>query len=211
LLLRARALKTLGAVFALIAFALSAQTVRFVPWSSLLLLICIKPYAELTRVRLDRPWLRRGIAILLFAVAAKNLTFGYMSSSGQRLPRLGLDPKFFPSTTIEFLKQRPIPGRLYNSHDFGSALVWNGIRPIFHHGFVTDMQFYKGDVMGALGTRERFLELADKYGWTMLLVDKFNGYREMHRILSPIPEWKIVAEDEAAYLIYKMPDPPHAR
>jgi hypothetical protein len=206
LFIRARAWDSLHMLFALLAFALCLQAVRFMPWSALVILMALKPYSQMKLAFWRSRWLRYSVALVLILVAGRNLTYGYMSSSGLRLAKWDFDPKFFPTKTLEVLKQQPIPGRLYNSHDLGSQLIWAGITPVFHHGFVTDMQFFRDDVMGAMSTQARFLELAAKYNWTMLLVDKYNGYREFHRILSPLPEWKIVAEDEAAYLIYKMPE-----
>ena len=38
----------------------------------------------------------------------------------------------------------------------------------------------------------------------MLLIDKSSSYPYFYSILSPLPDWKIVAEDEAAYLIYHL-------
>ena len=204
LFIKERALFTLHAFFALAAFLLTLQAVRFMPWAAMVLVLCAKPVANLRTPLLRSKWLAYAVASLLIVAAARNFLWGYHSSSGQRLPQLGFDPKFFPTRTLEFLRRQPIAGKLYNSHDLGSSLIWNGITPVFHHGFVTDMDFFKNDVIGAMGSRERFLELARKYGWTMLLVDRPGGYREMHRILSPIPEWKIVAEDESSYLIYNL-------
>jgi hypothetical protein len=152
----------------------------------------------------SRKWLKTAVAALLLIIAAKNFVRGYDSSSGRRLPRLGLDPKFFPSKTLETLKQIH-PAQFYNSHDFGAYLVWLGITPVFHHGFVTDMNFYEKEVIGSLRSQDEFLALARKYGWKVLLIDRFGGYRRAHAILSPMKEWKIVAEDEAAYLIAYLP------
>jgi hypothetical protein len=71
---------------------------------------------------------------------------------------------------------------------------------------MTDVAFYENDVMGVFRSQRRFLELAAKYNWTMLLVEKHGNYRYFYQILAPLPEWKIVAEDEAAYLIYRLPN-----
>ncbi len=200
-----KAWRTLNALFALVAFAICLQAVRFMPWSAMVLVMCARPYAT-TKLRLwSRPALRYALMAALVLLGARNFLFGYHSSSGQRIPRWGFDKKFFPSETLNVLKQHRQPGNLYNSHDLGSSLIWARMTPIFHHGFVTDMRFFREEAIGAIGTREQFLALAAKYNWTMLLVDKYGGYKEIHRILSPIPEWKIVAEDEAAYLIFKMP------
>ena len=104
---------------------------------------------------------------------------------------------------MDFLQQKRIAGNLYNAHDFGAYLIWRGVLPVFHHGFVTDMGFYENEVMGVFKGQARFLELAAKYNWTMLLVEKYGAYRYFYQILGSLPQWKIVAEDEASYLIYK--------
>lgn len=200
-----RACKSLNTLFAVIAFTLCLQAVRFMPWSAMVLVMCVKPYSVMSLPIWHKKFMRYSVLVALLLLAGRNFTFGYHSSSGWRIPAWRFDEKFFPSATIKFLKEKPIPGRLYNSHDFGSTLIWNGMTPVFHHGFVTDMKFFREDVMPAMGSREQFLALAQKYGWTMLLVDRYGAYKEFYRILSPLKEWKIVAEDEASYLIYKLP------
>ena len=70
------------------------------------------------------------------------------------------------------------------------------------------MDFYEHDAAGVFESQARFLELAAKYRWSMLLVDKHGSYPYFYKILSPLTNWKIVAEDEASYLIYDLPDEP---
>jgi hypothetical protein len=204
LLWRGRAWLSLRGVFALFTFASGVQAVRFVPWAAFALVLLLKPWAQLRSARLPMLKLTYALGALMFVLACKNLTFGYHSSSGPRRPIAALDPAHFPLHTLDVLRTHPIPGRLYNVHDYGSYLVWMGYTPIFHHGFVTDMDFYAHDVLGVFESQERFLELAHKYGWTMLLVDKAGSYHYFHRILSPLTNWRIVAEDESSYLIYDM-------
>jgi hypothetical protein len=202
-----RAWRTLRGVFFLIAFVMAVQAVRFVPWASFAMLIAVKPWARFrflpTR---PKPWQAAVVAALLILLAIKNIMFGYTASSGERIAKWGLDPKFFPVKTVEFLKQNRIAGELYNTHDLGSYLIWQQALPIFHHGFVTDMGFYENDVMGVFRGQQKFLELARKYNWTMLLVEKHGPYRYFYQILAPLPEWRVVAEDESSYLIYRMPN-----
>lgn len=198
----------LRAWMSLFALASAVQAVRFIPWACFCMLVLLKPWALFQHRRLLHPKWVWAIAAILTVIAVKNLSLGYHSSSGKRLARLGFDPKFFPFKTLQVLRAQPIPGRVYNTHDFGSFLIWQGYTPLFHHGFVTDMNFYSQDVMGVFQSQERFLELARKYGWTMLLVEKYGAYKYFHKILSPLTDWKIVAEDEASYLIYLLPDTP---
>jgi hypothetical protein len=204
---RERAWFTLRALFALIAIVLAVQAVRFIPWASFALLIVVKPWA---RFRLRGRAEKLGVPVLVAVmaiVAVKNLVWGYESSSGFRSPKLTLDANFFPIETLRFLKTTPNPhgGRLYNAHDFGGYMIWESYLPIFHHGFVTDMDFYENDVVGIFKSPERFFEVAKKYNWTELLVDKHGSYPYFYKILSPLPDWKIVAEDDASYLIYYLP------
>jgi len=201
---RERAWRNIEGLFALAALVLALSAVRFVPCMAMILALTAKPFVKFAQLNTRRPWLTGVIALLLLGVSVRNLGWGYGSSSGQRLPELGLDPKFFPNKTLEVLRQIH-PKSFYNSHDFGAYLIWLGIKPVFHHGFVTDMNFYEKEAIGALQSPQQFLEIARKYDWKVLLVDRFGAYREIHRILSPLPEWKIVAEDEAAYLIVYLP------
>ena len=201
---RAKAWRNIEALFALVAFCSVFQAVRFVPAAAMIIALTVKPYARFQALNTGQVWLRSVLVIFLMVISVRNFGWGYESSSGKRIPELGLDPKFFPSQTLETLKSLG-PQAFYNSHDFGAYLLWLGIKPIFHHGFVTDMKFYQREVVGSLQTQSQFLELATKYGWKILLVDRFNGYRQAHRILSPQKEWKIVAEDEASYLIVHIP------
>lgn len=202
---RAHAWRTLNAIFSVAAFALTLQAVRFVPCAAMIIVLSVKPYAQFSFLKTTRRAFQIPLALFLLAVSIHNIGWGYRSSSGRRLPQLTLDPKFFPTKTIQTLRSLGNAGPIYNSHDLGAYLLWLGIKPIFHHGFVTDMNFYEREVIGAMQTPAQFLELAKKYGWKVLLVDRFGGYRELHRILSPMPEWKIVAEDEASYLIVQFP------
>jgi hypothetical protein len=202
--LKSRAWFTLRFIFSLLLFVIAAGAVRFVPVAAFSLLILVKPYAELKSLsRAQRPAILWALSVLLILIAGKNLLFGYESSSGHRLAGLSLDPKFFPDKTLSFLETHPIPGRLYNVHEFGTYLIWKKHIPVFHHGFVTDMKFYDQDVIGVFRSYERFNELAQKYGWTMLLVDRYNGYRRFYQLLAPHPEWRIVEEDDASFLIYR--------
>jgi hypothetical protein len=194
---------SLRGIFILFVMICGIQAVRFVPWTSFALLLLLKPWAEF---RVKFRFMRPALAVLMALAAVKNLATGYTGSSGDRKPRLALDSNFFPDKTLDFLRANPIPGNLYNAHDFGSYLLWQNIRPIFHHGFVTDMDFYRNDVVGVFKSQASFLELAKKYNWTKLLVDKHGSYPYFYKILSPLPDWKIVSEDDAAYLIYLLPD-----
>lgn len=201
---RERAWSSLRAWMATLAFAFAVSAVRFIPWAAFAMVIAVKPWAQLRALRV-RPALLAGILALLTALAGLNFISGYRSSSGPRHPGFGLDPAFFPRETLAFLRDKPIAGRIYNTHDFGAWMIWNGLTPVFHHGFVTDMKFYYEDVVGIFESPERFFELARKHDWTMLLVEKRNSWTFFHRALSPHPEWRIVAEDQAAYLIYRLP------
>lgn len=202
ILWRQKAWFTLRGVLILISAMVGIQTVRFVTWASFAIILLLKPWASF-RIKAGFLYVIL-VPILLFA-GLKNFTLGYNSSSGPRKPRLGLDSNFFPEGSVKFLKENPIPGQLYNAHDFGSYLLWEGYHPIFHHGFVTDMVFFKTDVVGIFRGPDDFFAVAKKYGWTKLLVDKHGSYPYFFKILSPHPEWKIVAEDDASYLIYLLP------
>jgi len=206
LLTRDRLWFTWRGLTALMCLLLGAQTIRFVPWTSCASLLLLKSSWEF---HLGRHLWERRVAglflIVLVGVGIKNLVWGYHSSSGQRQPGFALDLQYAPSKTLEVLRSHRLPGHLYNTHDLGGSLIWDGQAPVFHHGFVTDMKFYREDVVGVFQGTDRFTELARRYGWTMLLVDKVVSYRYFHQILSPRPQWKIVAEDEASYLIYLDP------
>src|SRR5262249_33281809 len=163
------------------------------------------PWAIMSSRRIPEQKLLKVLLATMVVVAIKNLAFGYTGSSGPRKPRVELDSNFFPTETLKFLRTTPIAGRLYSAHDFGNFLIWSGYVPVFHHGFVTDMDFYQQDVVGIFQSQARFLEIAQKYNWTMLLVDKHGNYPYFYKILSPLTNWKIVAEDDASYLIYDLP------
>jgi hypothetical protein len=207
LIWRERAWLQLRAWLAVLLLLLGVSAVRFVGWTSFGLILVLAPWATLRSPLLPVRPLRWGLIVLMAVIAVKNLTFGYVGSSGPRHPELTLDKAFFPIENLEFQQAHALPGRLYNSQDFGSYLIWKNHTPLFDHGFVTDMDFYRQEVVGVLQSQQRFLELAKKYDWTMLLVDKHSGYRHFYEILAPLPEWKIVQEDEASYLIYYLPQP----
>jgi hypothetical protein len=168
-LIRAKAWREISA--ALFMFLMAANAVRFLPSAALVIAYCTKPYLPRTFPR-ARPF---ALAILAM-IALKNISWGYSSSAGFRPAGFGLDPSVFPSKTLEILRQLP-KTKIYNSHDFGAYLIWLGIKPVFHHGFVTDMAFYKNEVIGGLSSPERFFALAEKYRWQVLLVDRNSAYR----------------------------------
>lgn len=205
LLILARAWRE--AAFALLAFLAAAQAVRFVPSAAMVMLICMRRPARDLFPKSVEQWLGRTAASVLIVISAKNLIFGYSSSAGFRLPGFGLDDSVFPSKTIEVLRQLP-KTPIYNSHDFGAYLLWLNEKPVFHHGFVTDLAFYQNEVIGSLTSSERFFAAANKYHWQVLLVDRNSAYARLYPILAPHPEWKIVAEDAAAYLIVRQISPP---
>lgn len=192
---------------ALFCTAAGMYYVRFVPWAAFGLVVAVKSYAQMPKMTLDRRWAQTFVTIALIAIGTKNILFGYQSSSGFRKPSLSFDARFFPLKTYAFWRQNRIPGNLFVLHDFGNYVAWQQGGEVFHHGFVTDMDFYVNDVVAVYKSQQRFLELAEKYNWTMLLIDKNNSYSRFHQWLSPLPEWRIVAEDEASYLIYKFPTP----
>ncbi|MGZ3722409.1 MAG: hypothetical protein ACXVA9_05735, partial [Bdellovibrionales bacterium] len=199
LLWREKAWLSLRGILALFVVLAGIQAVRFVPWTSFALLILIKPWAVF---KIRARYLVHFLTLVMVLAIFRNVIWGYTGSSGPRTPQIALDKNFFPVETVEFLRAHPLAGNLYNAHDFGSYLLWVKMAPIFHHGFVTDMDFYENDVAGLFQSQARFLELAKKYNWTKLLVDKHGSYPYFYKILSPLPEWKIVSEDDAAYLIY---------
>ena len=206
LLWREKKWLSLRGLFTLFSIACAAQPVRFVPWAAFAICLTLKPWAQFTAAKIPVRSVANLLAVLLLALAVKNLALGYQSSSGPRTPGWGLDPEHFPIKTLDILRRQPISGRLYNAHEYGAYLVWMGFSPVFHHGFVTDMGFYARDVVGVFESQQRFLELAKKYDWKMLLVEKAGSYHYFYKILSPLTNWKIVAEDEASYLIYDLPD-----
>lgn len=204
LIAREKAWVSLRSWFAAFAFVAAAGAVRFVPWAAFVMVLAVKPWSQFRLIK-PRAWVQAAVLAALAVVGVKNLLWGYSSSSGFRKPGFALDGAFFPQATLEVLRRQPIPGRVYNTHEFGAWMIWQGVTPVFHHGFVTDMAFYREDVMGVFQSQQRFLELAAKHNWTMLLLEKHNSYSYFWKILSPLPNWKIVAEDEASYLIYNLP------
>jgi hypothetical protein len=192
-------------VFALLLIALGLKTVRFAPFSSLALILTLKPWLKLNiHPKFEKAFAWLALAAMI-AASANNLMNGYRSTSGLRTPGFELDPTRFPLNTFEVLFHNPIQGRLYNSGSLSGYLIWKQHTPVFNHGFVTDMQFLEHEVAQALQSPEVFFELAKKYDWKMLLIDKGTEYHYFYQVLSPHPEWKIVAEDGASYLIYLNP------
>ena len=201
---RARRPRDLRTWFAVFSLSIGAGAVRFIPFAVFSTLMCVRPWTAFASLRIA-PWLARiGIALTL-ALALKNVALGYESSSGRRKPGFAFDAAYFPTTNLEILRHQSIPGRLYATQDFGATLIWNRLTPIFDHGFVTDMAFYRDEVVGTLNSPEVFFRLAQTYGWTMLLVEKRNAYRSFYAFLKDRPEWRIVGEDAASYLIFRQP------
>jgi hypothetical protein len=194
-------------VFWVLSIVLGFYAMRFTLWSSFAIFGLSARWTVFPQIKIQSTRFHKVVNGILAAVSVAVLIFGYPSSSGKRLAQITLDPKFYPEQkTIEFLKQHQIPGQLYSAHQMSHYLIWSGIQPIYHHGFSTYMPLYRDELMQLEKNQNAFTNLVLKYNWTKFFVDKAASYKVFYNYMLSDPHWQIVAEDDASYLIYYLPE-----
>ena len=162
--------------------------VVFTPFLATILGRWVPPY----RPQKDRYVLN---AVLIFLVVAGLLSF---FPSSERLARVM--PRKFPVGAVEYLKQHPLEGRIYNEYFWGGYLIW--ARPgknVFIDGRA-DIYEYAGvfsDYLAIARMAPNALFLLRKYDIDACLVEPNTP---LSTLLRALPDWQITYEDKTSAL-----------
>lgn len=142
------------------------------------------------------------IALTAFCLGVKNIFFGYETISGPRHFGLGLDEKVIPEKAARFIMQYPQIGNVFNSHMFGSYLVWawHDTRKVFYHGFVTDMNLFLNEYAAFSKNKAVFESQVEKYQIRAFLLDRFKGNESLIQILTENARWALAYQDESSLI-----------
>jgi tetratricopeptide (TPR) repeat protein len=124
--------------------------------------------------------------------------------------RLGLGVwRNYPETTVNFLKEHDIKGKIFNSYGCGGYLIWHlwPDVPVFIDGrtpTVYDQDFFWLYIM-AVKKREVWEKVLERYGVEIVLVlDRRElGYARLFYWLDEDEDWRLVAFDDVANLYMK--------
>ncbi len=142
------------------------------------------------------------LIFMCLGFSVKNIFFGYHTIAGERHFGLGLDKNVIPVQAAESILQSPQIGNIFNSHMFGSYLVWAwaGQRKVFYHGFVTDTKFFLQDYAGFSRSFSDFHLLIEKYQIKGFLLDRFKGNERLIEYLVKDPAWGLAFQDESSLI-----------
>jgi hypothetical protein len=120
-------------------------------------------------------------------------------------PAIGVNEKATPAEAVAFLKKNNINGKVFNDLGLGGYLILNDI-PVFIDGRTPlyGDDFFKTWYVACRDPRV-FHYLSKKYGvdMVMLMADRIDDYRELHKFLIAYPSWKPVYLDGSAVIYVK--------
>ena len=157
----------------------------------------------------------RGLSFALTLFVAYAVT--QRETPGDRLPlpvpghASLIDETLVPVRAAEAVGRLDPEVRIFNQHEFGGYLIWRfgGARKVFHHGFVTDLRFYRDDYVAVNRSAEDFARIVEKYDIGAFLLAAYPASPTegplLYRTLLSSPEWRLVHADDAAMLFLKPP------
>jgi len=124
--------------------------------------------------------------------------------------RLGLGVwRNYPVTTVNFLKEHGIKGKIFNAYGYGGYIIWHlwPDIPVFIDGrtpTVYSEDFFWLHRQG-LENEKVWKRLVDEYAIDIVLIDdrRDTGYRLFVRRLDDDPSWSLVAFDDVSVLYLK--------
>lgn len=138
-------------------------------------------------------------AILMFSVAAAIL---YYFPSQKRLE--GNIAKNYPSGAVEYLRQHPVPGPMFNSYGFGGYLEWafGGEHKVFidGRGELYEPAGVFADYMHITTLKPGALSVLRGYGVQSLLL---NRDEPLATTLSALPDWQSAYSDQTSILLVR--------
>lgn len=180
--------------------------IRFVPsYTFALVTLNVSLALKASYPRWKFKYLNTALAVVILALAVKNIGWGYSTIAGNREFGLGMDPYVVPEKAAKILDQSGMKENIYNAHLFGSYLAWawEGHRKIFYHGFITDTDFFLHEYLPFGANRNEFDKQVAKYNIGAFLVDRFKGNEGLLNILANHPLWQLVYKDEGSLIFIK--------
>jgi len=132
------------------------------------------------------------------------LLFNFKMNDFFSLTGFGTDPRYYPSGAIKFLKNSMVEGNIFNSFNYGGALLFELYpeKKIFIDGLSSGIaQEFLARYFQSLESSEKFNEIADKYHINVVIIESDRGYIK-RGILSP-RIWKLVYWDDYAMVLFR--------
>jgi hypothetical protein len=116
----------------------------------------------------------------------------------------------YPGAAVDFLRERHIDARLFNTYEYGGYLIWRG-QPVFIDGRALSEAVFQDyrQILGAPPADPSRGQLLDRYGVGAIAV---NGFEYNSGVLYPLvlalaqpggEGWKLVYQDEAAMVLLR--------
>lgn len=145
-------------------------------------------------------------SLMWFVTAAILCLFGcYLVTSRVVPPEMPQSSKVFPApaNAIKFIRDNPLPGRLFNDPQYGDTLIWH-LQPAPKVFIDTRFDMYGADLVRQyetiVGCKTGWRELIDRYKIdSVFLPIKAPLIEELTRV----PGWKEIYRDEVAAIIVR--------
>ena len=138
-------------------------------------------------------------AVLILLFAAGLAAFFPSTASLQRLIDLNQ-----PRRAVDYLRQRPVPGRMFNDQFWGGYLIWAfaGQHPVFIDGRCDayEPSGVLSDYIKIIRPEPDALALLEKYGVRSCLIERG---ATLCALLDVAPEWQRVYQDDLSVLYVK--------
>lgn len=136
------------------------------------------------------------LALITFAVAIKAVDASLPNTNRKAIAQ------FVPVAAVEYLKQHPLPGPLFNAYNWGGYLIWELYPdyPVYVDGRTDlyDDAILREYLAAALG-QASYTATLDKYGMNLVLIENHSGLADR---LATDAAWELVYADEQA-VIYR--------
>lgn len=164
------------------------------------------------RIQSLNPYFKYHLAPIVLSLSVFFLAFNGGGVFGETILDYRFDEKTHPVRAVEFLKQNPLPGNMFNSYYFGGYLIYSLFPDPRYRVFVDGRGFVGGDEFG-VGS--------DEYLKTYLTVDKitpewrdtlekyqvnwiiYQAGSKLSVLLLADPSWKLIYADETADIFVK--------
>lgn len=201
--------KDRGLWFQWLVFLLMTQLmisgVRFAPLFGFAMIALVPSIVKAEFEIRWQKWILGFLTALCFAIAVKNICFGYETISGPRNFGLGVDQRVVPEATVEWMKQNHIQGPLYNSHMFGAYLAWAWDGKYMYDGSITNPDYFINEYSAFSHSAQDFDRMVAKYQIQTFLLDRFIDSNALIEILTHHAGWKLVFINDGSLVFSRQP------
>jgi tetratricopeptide (TPR) repeat protein len=116
----------------------------------------------------------------------------------------GINPKYYPSGAINYLKKIKVEGNIFNSFNFGGALAFEFYpeRKIFIDGLSSGIALdFLAEYVKATEDGEKFEKFAGDYNISIVIVESDRGY--ITREIFNTKKWKMIYWDDNAMILVR--------